>query len=368
VLIVPGSRDADERTTAGRRITLRSPRLPGSGGAYRVITDRRRLRQLLERLRPDRLEVSDKLTLRCLGSWAQARGIPAVAISHERLDELLAERLPAGLLARRAAAWWNRGLAARFDRVVCTTAWAAAEFSQVAACGQVVRVPLGVDLAEFRPERRSEGLRARLAPDGTALLVYAGRLAPEKRPELAVRALARLRAEGQAARLVIAGQGPTARALAAEAAGLPVTFLGFVSDRRALATLLASADLMIAPGRVETFGLSALESLAAGTPVVSADTGALPELLDPGPSPPGTAPRRPGLTAPADPDEIARAAAAALAAGDTMRQTARRRAEQFPWSATIHGMLAAHGLRPGRDPVSAPTTGRSDESPSLHAR
>jgi alpha-1,6-mannosyltransferase len=62
VLVVPGPRAGDEELSWGRRVILACPRIPGAGG-YRVLADLRRLRTLLDTLEPDRLEVSDRLTL-----------------------------------------------------------------------------------------------------------------------------------------------------------------------------------------------------------------------------------------------------------------------------------------------------------------
>lgn len=82
VLIVPGPPGAggtaglrDEVTAQGRVITVPGPELPGSGG-YRMLTDRRGLQRLLQSLAPDRLEVSDRTTLRWTGSGRAARGSP----------------------------------------------------------------------------------------------------------------------------------------------------------------------------------------------------------------------------------------------------------------------------------------------------
>lgn len=316
VLLAPGPRDADTTTPAGRRVSLRGVPVPSSGG-YRVMVERRRVLRLLERLQPDRLEVSDKLTLRCLGPWARARGIPAVLVSHERLDQLLALWLPGSASAPRLARAWNRRLAASFDTVVCSTRWAAEEFEGLGTAA-VARVPLGVDLAAFAPDHASPRLRRRLAPGGGPLLVYSGRLANEKRPELAVAALAR---------------------------GLPVSFLGYLADRRELAALLATADVVLAPGPVETFGLAALEALASGTPVVVARAGALSELL--GPDAAGQGPRQPGAGLAAHPfgAGMAEAVATVLAWDpDERRAQARARAARYPWSATVAGMLGVHRL------------------------
>ena len=55
--------------------------------------------------------------------------------------------------------------------------------------------------------------------------------------------------------------------------------VGHLADRSSVAGLLASADVVMAPGPVETFGLAALEALACGTPVVAASTSAVAELV-----------------------------------------------------------------------------------------
>src|SRR3954453_16537359 len=69
VLIVPGREHSDRMTPQGRGITLPGAPLPRTGG-YRVMTGRRDLTKLLDQLEPDRLEVSDRATLRWTGRWA----------------------------------------------------------------------------------------------------------------------------------------------------------------------------------------------------------------------------------------------------------------------------------------------------------
>ena len=166
------------------------------------------------------------------------------------------------------------------------------------------------------------------------MLLHCGRLSPEKKPERSLAALAELRRRGVPAQLVVIGSGPRRPALEARArrAGLPVRFVPFVHDRDQLAALLATADVMIAPGPVETFGLAALESLASGTPVVVSAESALPEVV-------GEA----GLAAPGEGAGYADAVLE-LALRTDRREAARRRAERFPWSAAVDGFLAAHGV------------------------
>ena len=139
--------------------------------------------------------------------------------------------------------------------------------------------------------------RSQYAGEGQILLVHCGRLSAEKRPQRSLTTLATLRAAGLPVRLVVAGDGPLRSRLVRRAARarLPVTFAGFLSGRADLAALLASADVAIAPGPAETFGLAALEALAR-------------------------------------PERSRRAAA-------------RARAEQYDWGTATRGFLAAHGAK-----------------------
>jgi alpha-1,6-mannosyltransferase len=332
VLVIPGPRPGSRHTEQGLVITVSGPTVPGTGG-YRAITARRSLRRLLDRLEPDRLEVSDRTTLRWTGAWARARGVRSMMVSHDSLAGLMRMFGPPGVPEQRLADRHNRRTAASYDVVVCTTGWAAAEFRRLRV-PNLAQVPLGVDLAFFHPARRDEGLRSRLAPHGLPLLVHCSRLSPEKRSERAVGALAELRRRGVPAVLVVAGDGPRRRSLEAQAAGLPVRFLRHVADRDLLARLLATADVVIAPGPVETFGLSALEALASGTPVVVSSQSALPEVV-------GLA----GLAAEDDDAACADAVEEILRRNVTDRRSrAREQAERFDWPTAVNGFLSAHGL------------------------
>ena len=332
VLVMPGPRLERRQTEQGLVVTVPGPRVPGTGG-YRAIVARRPLRRLLDDLEPDRLEVSDRTTLRWTGAWARRCGVRSMMVSHDSLAALVGMFRPPGLPVRGLVDRLNRNTAASFDVVVCTTGWAGQEFRRLGV-PNLVQVPLGVDLAGFHPARADENLRSRLAPRGWWLLVHCSRLSPEKRPERAVGALAELRRRGVPAVLVIAGDGPRRRTLQDQAAGLPVRFLGHIAHRGALAQLLATADVVIAPGPAETFGLSALEALASGTPVVVSDRSALPEVVGPA-----------GLAA-EDNDASCADAVERLLRRDVAerRRLARQQAERFDWPTAVDGFLRAHGL------------------------
>ncbi|HEY5833075.1 glycosyltransferase, partial [Streptomyces sp.] len=281
VLVVPGREASDELTPQGRVITLPGPEIPGTGG-YRVLARRAPVEAVLADLAPDRLEVSDRTTLRWTGEWARRHRVPAVMVSHESTDGVLGTwGLPSGT-ARRAADALNHRTALAYTKIVCTTAWAAAEFARIGA-RNVVRAPLGVDLDTWHPACHDPRVRQKYAPGAGVVLVLCSRLSLEKRPGVALETLAHLRGSGVDAALVVAGEGPLRARLStqAKAARLPVTFLGHVAARTDLAALLATADVALAPGPVETFGLAALEALACGTPVVASACSALPVLLGP---------------------------------------------------------------------------------------
>ncbi|GIF45580.1 alpha-1,6-mannosyltransferase [Asanoa ferruginea] len=329
ILVMPGERYSDEVTDQGRVITLPGPMVPLTGG-YRVLVGRRQLARLLDRLAPDRLEVSDRTTLRWTGRWARGAGVPSVMVSHESLAGLLRISGLPGAAGRRAADALNARSAEAYDTIVCTTGWAAEEFVRIGV--PVRRAPLGVDLETFHPGRHDPLVRSRFASSSEVLLVTCTRLSPEKKPELAVDALATLVGAGVPARLVVLGDGPRRAALEERAAGLPVTFAGFLPDQAAVAGLLASADVVIAPGPVETFGLAALEALACGTPVVVNAASALPEVV-------GAA----GASAPGNGPELAAAVRGLLALEEGLRRSrARARAEEFSWPAATAGFLQAH--------------------------
>lgn len=128
-------------------------------------------------------------------------------------------------------------------------------------------IPLGVDCERFRPlARRPRNKRP------TALFV--GRLVPYKGVEVLLDAWVDVQAQARDAQLLIVGSGPLEGQLRRQAQQLDVNarFLGYIEDKE-LPLLYQSADLTVLPSvnRQEAFGLSLLESMACGTPVVASN-------------------------------------------------------------------------------------------------
>ncbi|WP_149261753.1 glycosyltransferase [Actinomadura sp. K4S16] len=319
-LVVPAR--AHTRTEDDRGLLITVPGASVAPG-YRFVLDPRPVLRVLARLRPDVVEVSDKASLTVAARWARRRGIRTVLFSHERLDAILAPHTPGWLPLEPVTDRWNRRLAAAFDAIVTTSAFAAAEFARVGA-PRLHRVPLGVDLATFRP--------AGTGGDDRLRLVHLGRLSREKRPELALATVRELRRRGVPVHLDVVGSGPLYPALRSLAAheALPVRFHGHVHGRGDVAALLAAADVALATCPVESFGLAVLEALACGTPVVAADRGAAHELLAPDA----------GIAAPPTPTRFADAVQHLCRLPRSRRRgAARARAGHYPWAATTARML-----------------------------
>ena len=149
----------------------------------------------------------------------------------------------------------------------------------------------------------------------------------QKNVELAIDAFRRAREQGLDAALVVAGtvddksRGYLA-ALRGRASGLPVTFETDVSDER-LADLLSSCLAAVHPSPNEDFGITPLEAMAAGAPVLAVDAGGTRESVVGGET---------GWLMPADVERFG-AVLLSAASGDLapMRAAARRRAAQFGW-------------------------------------
>ena len=346
IFIVPGTRLFTEETIFGKKITVPSIILPGSCG-YQLIRNNRALVKLIARLKPDRIEVSDRFTLHCLGRWAKRNSIPSVAFSHETLEGLAKRFLPLpGLVRRTLVSFHNKKFARNFNQIITTTNFAAREFIAL-KIKNLIKVPLGVDLKVFNPNKRSEKLRTELLKGSEILLVHCGRLSKEKEPQRSVEALIELRSRGIDARLVIVGMGPMWREIRTLAKGHPIDTLGYIADRNKVAAILASADVSLAPGPLETFCLAALESLASGTPVVTSNSNAVGEFLIQGLKDPA------GATAHDNYDSIADAIERVIRK-QKIRLRAREVAEEMTWDNTVNRMLEAHGILKVRNTLDLP--------------
>lgn len=142
-------------------------------------------------------------------------------------------------------------------------------------------IPNFVNLEEYYPSDEHE-CRSSLAPEGTKVLIHVSNFREVKRVPDVVRVFAKVRREVPAV-LILVGDGPQRVETEEEARRLGVAsdvrFLGKVN---AVADLLRAADLFLLPSSSESFGLSALEAMACGVPVVASDVGGLREVVEDG--------------------------------------------------------------------------------------
>ncbi|BCS33188.1 hypothetical protein TBR22_A24150 [Luteitalea sp. TBR-22] len=145
---------------------------------------------------------------------------------------------------------------------------------------RVTVVRNGVDLSRFGTTPRAAARHALGVPDDLVLIGHAGRLVPVKDQAGLVEAAARLKAQGLAFRVVIAGDGPLRPDLEAQIAALEVGecvhLLGHQAD---VERLFAALDVYVLCSRSEGMPNTILEAMASGVAVVSTRVGGADELV-----------------------------------------------------------------------------------------
>lgn len=179
--------------------------------------------------------------------------------------------------------WLNRGISAYLrkfhNQATLTMVPTEALRAQMMAQGfeRLTVVGRGVDTRRFDPARRDEGLRLRWgAQPGEPVVLYVGRLAPEKNLGLLISAYEAMRQRHERLRLVLAGDGPSADDVRQRCPS--AIMLGMQSGIQ-LAKAYASADIFLFPSCTETYGNVTPEALASGLALVAYDYAAAKELV-----------------------------------------------------------------------------------------
>jgi len=338
VIIVPGKKFTRTRTAYGMKYEFPSYPIPLSGG-YRIITRTKQVKRLLLKLQPEIVEISDRTTLLLLARWARRNSFRTALFAHERIDGVLNAFLGKAFPSKWFADIWNQKSAAWLDYVVATTEFAAEEYDRIGI--QVKKVPLGVDLQRFNPEFQNQAIKQDLVSRKNFAFAMT-RLSKEKDPEFLLDIARFIKTQNFDFHIVVAGAGPLLNPLRNVAAieRLPISFLGHIGDRDYLSRLLASADVYLAPGPIETFGLAALESLASGVPVVCRDSGAIQEIIH----------LDSGIALPREPAAwLAAMNFFASAERSQKALKARLRAEQFSWHQTACKLLNLYQIESIRE-------------------
>lgn len=278
---------------------------------------------VLEEFQPDLIHVVNPAVLGLGGLYyAKVMNIPLVASYHTHLPQYL-QHYGLGMLE---GVMWEL-IKVSHNQAELNLCTSNAMVQELRDHG-VERVDLwqrGVDTETFQPELASYEMRSHLSqghPD-SPILLYVGRLSAEKeieRIKLVLEAIPN-------ACLALVGDGPHRKELEAHFAGTPTHFVGYLTGTT-LGSAFASADAFIFPSRTETLGLVLLEAMAAGCPVVAANSGGIPDIVTDG--------MNGYLYDPAD-EQGAIAATQRLLAQqqerETLRRNARAEAERWSWSA-----------------------------------
>jgi alpha-1,6-mannosyltransferase len=279
-LIVPGPETRYERDGRLHLHTIRSPRLDFFSrypSRYRLILNTRLVMDILDDIRPDVIESGDPYHL----AWTSLR---AGAQQHAPVFGFYHSHFPEAYLrtALKYGGKWLRDAVLNFaeDYIVKLYSRFAATLVPSEPLRNLlygwgvtnsVTLNLGVDTHTFRPSPRADDLRRRLdLPRDRRVLLYVGRLSPEKNITMLLAAFEALHARHpKRYHLVVVGDGPLRRVLPATRHRTgALTWRAHVQESAKLVEYYHAADLFIHPGVCETFGLVVLEAQACGLPCV----------------------------------------------------------------------------------------------------
>lgn len=236
---------------------------------------------VFERFKPQVVHIQDHYVItRLVVAQAKKLGLPVMGTNHflpENIFHFFPRWLPISRARLERILWWNMlSLYNRLDHITTPTETAANILRLQAIRPPVSAVSCGVDTNRFYPTTPSD-------PD-PAQFLYVGRIDPDKRVDILIRALAQT--DCADATLTIVGKGKsyvqTLKSLAKQlgVAGR-VRFAGFVPEAE-LPSIYQHADFFCMPSPVELQSIASLEAMACGLPVLAARARALPELVEHG--------------------------------------------------------------------------------------
>lgn len=322
-LIVPGETETIEQVNEFAKIYyVPAPQSPIFDKRYRIILpwqympNDSPIRKILLTEKPDIVEVTDKYTISMLGAMVRLGkfkqlGRPLlVHFSCERMDDNIGSFLSGGgggkWFARRVMGNYNFPI---FDYHIANSPYTAEEFynsveksanpkrsdrffnwcwrkfkaPRVPIAERIFVCPRGVNVEQFSPDRKSDAVKREMReraniPENAVVLLYAGRISPEKNVGLLPDFMEILAKDSiKDFRLLVAGAGPKADWLREETEKrIPhkIIQLGHL-DKETLSNYYANADVFVHPNPREPFGIAPLEAMASGTPTLAPNAGGL---------------------------------------------------------------------------------------------
>jgi 1,2-diacylglycerol 3-alpha-glucosyltransferase len=248
---------------------------------------------MLEHLRKERVDIihSHGIASMAILSLTAARALrlPHVLTFHTMANEAVKYYSPIGAnqeIMQKMVWIYLRNLLKRPEVVIAPSAPIKEELESNAVRMKACEVvPTGVDCTKFSPEKYDKKFLERYGMAGKRVLLHVGRLSPEKRFDIVLRAVAELGPKEPDLRLLVIGKGPSADEYKKMAKDLGikdrVVFTGFLPDEE-LPIAYASCEALVIASTFETQGLVVLEALASGTPVAGIRYRAIPEFVKEG--------------------------------------------------------------------------------------
>jgi len=322
-LIVPGETEGEEQVNEYAKIYYVPAKYsPVFDKRYRIIlpwqymNNDSLIRKIMLAEMPDIVEVTDKYTLSMMGAMIRANkfkqiGRPMlVHFSCERMDDNIGSFMSEGKIAK----WFARCVIGNytlpsFDYHIANSTYTAEEFvnsvsieknprrskwffnkcwrwlkaPRVPVSERIFVCPRGVDAAQFSPSRKSDEVRREMreranVPQDSTVLLYAGRISPEKNIPLLVDMMTELlRDTDRDYRLLVAGAGPLSDWLQTEGDKLGerrIAQFGHL-DKETLSNYYSNADVFVHPNPREPFGIAPLEAMASGVATVAPNAGGI---------------------------------------------------------------------------------------------
>lgn len=321
-LIVPGEKEEIETVSEyGKIYYVPAKYSPVFDRRYRIMMpwqymlDNALISRILLDEKPDFIEVTDKYTLSIMGAMIRTNnfkllGRPMlVHFSAERMDDNIASFLKRGKFGKTLARFFmgnytlptfdfhiansvytaqefydavDKDLNAGRSEKLFNTLWRFFKAPRIPIKERVYVCPRGVNTEIFTPERKSEQVKKQMrqsaeVPENSFVLLYAGRISPEKNIELLLDFMEILAGDEKDYRLLVAGAGPKAEWLNEQAEKRfpdKIKMLGHL-EKETLADYYANTDVFVHPNPREPFGIAPLEAMASGVPVVAPNAGGI---------------------------------------------------------------------------------------------